>query len=129
VFAILELLRVVAAFLIVPILLHFAATLAGLPTAATGTVLWICFSLAAGGALTGVALYLLGGVRPSAPAVHRWMDGPQPAWTSPPLLAAARHGPARPGRTRPSRTAGRRGARPRQRRPARRPPAPPPGLR
>jgi nucleotide-binding universal stress UspA family protein len=122
VFAILELLRAVAAFLIVPVLLHFAATLAGLPTAATGTVLWICFALAAGGALTGVALYLLGGVRPSAPAVQQWMDGPQPAWTSPPLLAAVRHGSAervpagRPAAALPGRASGGRLAgRPRRR--------------
>jgi hypothetical protein len=41
VFAVLELLRAVAAFLVAPVLLHFAVTLAGLPTAAMGTALWI----------------------------------------------------------------------------------------
>jgi Major Facilitator Superfamily len=93
VFAILELLRAVAAFLVAPVLLHFAATLADRPTAAMGTALWICFALSVGGALAGVALYLLGGARPSAPSVPRWMDGEKPAWTSPPLMAAIRHGP------------------------------------
>jgi nucleotide-binding universal stress UspA family protein/MFS family permease len=90
VFSILELMRAVAAFLIAPILLHFAVTPAGRPTLVTGTALWICFALSAGGALAGVALYLLGGARPSAPAVQQWMDGPDPAWQSPPLLAAIR---------------------------------------
>jgi nucleotide-binding universal stress UspA family protein len=95
VFAILELLRAVAAFMIVPILLHFGATLTGLPTPAMGTVLWICFGIAAGGAVVGIALYLLGRVRPSAPALESWMGGQEPAWDSPPLLAALR-GKARP---------------------------------
>jgi len=95
VFAVLELLRAVAAFLVAPVLLHFAVTLAGLPTAAMGTALWICFALSAGGALAGVALYLLGGVRPSAPKVQPWRDHVGSAWPSPPLLAAVRPGPAR----------------------------------
>ena len=94
VFAILELLRAVAAFMIVPILLHFAITLTGFPAAAYGITLWICFGLALGGALAGVGLYLLGRVRPSAPALGRWMSGDEPAWESPPLLAAIRHAPS-----------------------------------
>jgi nucleotide-binding universal stress UspA family protein/MFS family permease len=91
VFAILELLRAVAAFLIVPILLHFAVAITGLPTAAMSTALWICFALGAGGAIVGVGLYLLGGVRPPAPQLGEWMGGVAPAWESPPLLAAVRH--------------------------------------
>ncbi len=93
VFAILELLRAVAAFMIVPILLHFATTLTGLATPAMNTALWICFGLAVGAALVGIALYLLGGVRPlpPAPALDRWMGGQEPAWDSPPLLAVLRH--------------------------------------
>jgi nucleotide-binding universal stress UspA family protein len=90
VFAILELLRAVAAFLIAPVLLHFAVTVTGLPSAAWDTALWICFGLAAGGAVVGVALYLLGGVRPQAPALLPWMEGQEPAWDSPRLLAAVR---------------------------------------
>jgi nucleotide-binding universal stress UspA family protein/MFS family permease len=96
VFAILELLRAVAAFLIVPILLHFAVTLSGLPTAAMSTALWICFGLSVGGAVVGILLYLLGGVRPPAPALLQWMEGPEPAWESPPLFAAVRPGAALP---------------------------------
>ncbi|HTA07531.1 MAG TPA: MFS transporter [Streptosporangiaceae bacterium] len=96
VFAILELLRAVAAFMIVPILLHFGTTLTGLPTPAWNTVLWICFGLSAGGAVAFTCLYALGRVRPSAPALERWMGGQEPAWYSPPLLAAIRHVPGEP---------------------------------
>ncbi|MGH3298810.1 MAG: MFS transporter [Trebonia sp.] len=92
VFAILELLRAIAAFLIAPILLHFAVTATGLPSAAMNTALWICFGLSAGGAVVGVLLYVLGRVRPAAPAIERWMGGLEPAWESPPLLAALRPG-------------------------------------
>jgi nucleotide-binding universal stress UspA family protein/MFS family permease len=96
VFAILELLRAVAAFMIVPILLHFATTVAGSATPAMNTALWICFGVSAGGAVVGVLLYVLGRVRPPAPALERWMGGAEPAWESPPLLAALR------GKTRPA---------------------------
>jgi len=92
VFAILELLRAVAAFLVTPILLHFAVTLTGLPSAAFNTALWICFGLAVGGAVVGVLLYVLGRVRTPAPVLERWMGGMEPAWESPPLLAALRPG-------------------------------------
>ena len=90
VFAILELLRAMAAFMIAPILLHFATTLSGLPTPAMGTALWVCFGLSAGGALAGVLLYLLGGARPVAPSLTRFLGGGEPGWDSPPLLAAIR---------------------------------------
>jgi nucleotide-binding universal stress UspA family protein/MFS family permease len=96
VFAILELLRAVAAFLIAPILLHFAVTLTGLPSPAMSTALWICFGLSVGGAVVGILLYQLGQVRPRAPALERWMGGVEPAWESPPLLAALRPGAALP---------------------------------
>jgi len=100
VIAILELLRALAAFLVAPILLHFAVTLTGRPAPALSTALWICFGLSAGGAVAGVLLYLLGGVRPAAPALMTWMDGHEPAWESPPLLAALRPGAALPTRAR-----------------------------
>jgi MFS family permease len=95
VFAILELLRAVAAFMIVPILLHFATTPAGFPARAMSTALWICFGLTAGGALLGASLYALGRARPPAPSLERFLGGQEPGWESPPLLAAIRR------RTRP----------------------------
>ena len=90
VFAILELLRAVAAFMILPILLHFATTSRGLATPELSIALWICFGLAVGGAVVFALLYVLGGVRPTAPALQRWMGGQEPAWESPPLLAVLR---------------------------------------
>jgi len=96
VFAILELLRAVAAFLLVPIFLHFAVGLAGLPTPALDTVLWACFGISVGGAVIAVLLYVLGGARPSAPALATWMGGTETAWKSPPLLALLRPGATLP---------------------------------
>jgi MFS family permease len=90
VFAIVELFRAVAAFMIAPIFIHFAATVGGSPQAGTGIALWIGFGLAVGGAGLAVLLYLLGGARPQAPALDEFLAGSAPAWYSPPLLAAVR---------------------------------------
>jgi MFS family permease len=94
VFAIIELLRAVAAFMIAPIFVHFAATVGGSLTAGTGMALWIGFGLAVGGGALGVLLYVLGGARPQTPDVDGFLDGEKPAWYSPPLLAALRKAPA-----------------------------------
>src|ERR1700691_2302154 len=80
VFAILELMRAFAAFMIVPILTHFALSLAGLPTAAMRTTLWVCFGLAVGGTLVRVLLYVLGGAAPPAPSLRRFLDDNEPGW-------------------------------------------------
>jgi MFS family permease len=90
VFAIIELLRAVAAFMVAPILAHVATTVGGSPVAGTRTALWICFGIASAGTLFAVSLYALGGVRPPAPAVEVWMSGQAPAWYSPPLLERIR---------------------------------------
>jgi MFS family permease len=85
VFSIIELMRAVAAFMIGPILLHFAIGAGGLTNSVTSTVLWICFGLTVGGALFAIWLYLVGNVKPPAPAVEHWFGGGGPAWESPPL--------------------------------------------
>jgi MFS family permease len=90
VFAILELMRAFAAFMIVPILLHFAISLAGVPTPAMKTTLWVCFGLAVGGTLVAVLLYVLGGTKPPAPSLELFLGGEEPGWDSPPLLARVR---------------------------------------
>ena len=95
VFAIVELLRAVAAFMIAPIFAHFAATVGGGLEAGTEIALWIGFGLALGGAALGVAIYALGGARPQTPDIDRFLDGDEPAWYSPPLLARVRGGPDR----------------------------------
>ncbi|BCB76743.1 hypothetical protein GCM10022251_49910 [Phytohabitans flavus] len=89
VFAIIELLRAAAAFLVAPILLYVAATVGSTPAAGVRTALWVCLGVAAGGTLLAFALYVLGGVRPPSPSLQRWFGG-EPAWDSPPLLAAVR---------------------------------------
>ena len=98
-FAIVELLRAVAAFMIAPVMLHFALTVGGNLSAGTTTALWICFGLSAGGALLGIGLYALGRVRPPTPAFDSWLAGKEPAWESPPLLAAIREATPEAGAT------------------------------
>jgi MFS family permease len=90
VFAIVELMRAVAAFMIAPIFAHFAATVGGSSVAGTGIALWIGLGLAIAGGAVAVLLYALGGARPQTPDLARFMDGDGPAWYSPPLLAAVR---------------------------------------
>lgn len=90
VFAIVELMRACAAFMIAPIFAHFASTVGGSLDAGTGIALWIGVGLALGGAVIGVAVYALGGARPQTPDVDRFLAGEAPAWHSPPLLAKVR---------------------------------------
>jgi MFS family permease len=90
VFAIVELMRAVAAFMIAPVFVHFAATVGGDPKSGAGIALWIGFGLAIGGAAIALLIYLLGGARPQIPQVERFLDGEGPAWYSPPLLAGVR---------------------------------------
>ena len=90
VFAIIELMRAVAAFMIAPILLHVAVTVGDSAAAGVRTALWIAFAFSTGGALLAIFLYALGGVRPPRPVMERWAGGEEPAWDSPPLLARLR---------------------------------------
>jgi MFS family permease len=90
VFAIVELLRAVAAFMVAPVLLHLALTVGGSVSSGTTTALWICFGISAGGALLGIGVYALARVRPPTPAFDSWLAGQGLAWDSPPLLAAIR---------------------------------------
>ncbi|MDO8212157.1 MFS transporter [Conexibacter sp. CPCC 206217] len=100
VFAIIELLRAVAAFMIAPIFAHLATTVGGDVVSGTTTALWIGLGLAVGGAVLGVGIYALGGARPQQPDLDRFLAGMEPAWYSPPLLAKIRRGvPAAPPAT------------------------------
>ncbi len=94
VFAIIELLRAVAAFMVAPVLAHFAVTVAADRSVGTGYALWIGFGLAVAGAVFGVAVYAAGGARPATPDLDNFLDGEEPAWFSPPLLARLRKMPA-----------------------------------
>ncbi len=90
VFAIVELMRAVAAFMIAPVFAHFAATVGTGRFGGTGTALWIGVGLAVVGGIIPVLLYALGGARPQAPDIPLFLTGEAPAWDSPPLLAAVR---------------------------------------
>ncbi|WP_422742048.1 MFS transporter [Mycobacterium sp. WMMD1722] len=92
VFAIIELLRAVAAFLVAPVFAYFAATVSEDIVEGTTIALWIGFGLSIVGALFGVAVYALSGARPQRPDLDRFIDGDAPAWYSPPLLARLRGG-------------------------------------
>jgi MFS family permease len=92
VFAIIELFRAVAAFMVAPILAHFAATVSTDLDSGTDAALWIGFGLAVGGAVFGIAVYALSGARPQTPDLDEFRDGEDPAWYSPPLLARIRSG-------------------------------------
>ena len=91
VFAIVELLRAVAAFMVAPIFIHFAATNSDGLEAGTGNVLWVGLALALGGAVIGVA-HLRPQRRTAAgcPTSSASSQGIIPAWDSPPLLARLR---------------------------------------
>jgi MFS family permease len=90
VFAIVELLRAVAAFMIAPIFVYFAANVGSNTDAGTQAALWVGFGLAVTGTVVGVALYALGGARPQTPDLERFLAGESPGWDSPPLLAKVR---------------------------------------
>ncbi|PZS07338.1 MAG: MFS transporter, partial [Solirubrobacterales bacterium] len=90
VFALVELLRACAAFMIAPIFAHMATTVGGNVNAGTGIALWIGLGLAVSGAVIAVTIYALSGARPQAPDLDEFLDGDSAAWHSPPLLAMLR---------------------------------------
>jgi MFS family permease len=87
VFAIVELFRAVAAFMVAPIFVRFASTASSNLDQGTGAALWIGLGLALAGAAIGLAIYVFSGARPQAPNFDLFLGGKTPAWYSPPLLA------------------------------------------
>ncbi len=90
VFAIVELFRAVAAFMIAPIFAYFAATIGDDLAEGVRTVLWVGLGLAVGGAVLAVVTYALGGARAQKPDIEGFIAGRKAAWYSPPLLARIR---------------------------------------
>jgi MFS family permease len=90
VFALIELMRGVTAFLFGPVVLYLAGILA--PQAALGIsyAVWICFGICAAGVVGAVLVFLAGGGRLRTPDLERWQEEGDPAWDSPALLAALR---------------------------------------
>lgn len=83
IFALVELLRGVAAFLVGPLLLHLAQTTGAAPATGLRTATWILFALATAGVLLVVTLFLLGRGRLQTPDIEPWLEGEEPALGSP----------------------------------------------
>jgi MFS family permease len=96
VFALIELLRGVAAFMVAPLVLHLAMTVSRNPAAGISTALWVCVGIAAAGCVVASSLLVLGRAGLQRPALERWESGDEPAWESPPIAARIR-GERRPG--------------------------------
>jgi MFS family permease len=92
VFAFVELLRGVAAFLVGPVLLQIAMTAAKPLPIGLRTSTWIAGGIAALGLVVAASIWLLGRARLNAPDVEPWLAGEQPAIPSTPLAHAARGG-------------------------------------
>jgi MFS family permease len=90
VFAMVELLRAVAAFLIAPVFVYFAANLGGSSVEGTRVVLWISLAIVVVGTVVAVLVYVAGGARLQTPQMTTFLDGDGPALESPPLLARFR---------------------------------------
>lgn len=88
-FALVELLRSEAAFLIGPILLHIAMS-GGQPAHGVHEAAGIIVVTTLGGAGVLGGLLLLGGARPHAPDLAGWLSGESSAYHSPPLAAVLR---------------------------------------
>ena len=91
VFAVVELLRGVAAFLVAPIILHLAkTTTTSDPAVGIRTGMWVCLGITATGALIAGYLFVLGRARLQAPKLETWLEGEGPAFDSPPLADGIR---------------------------------------
>jgi MFS family permease len=90
VFAIVELFRAVAAFMVAPIFFHFAESVSDDLAEGVTIALWIGLALSLGGAVLAVATYALSGARPQTPDIDGFIAGRTSAWYSPPLLARLR---------------------------------------
>jgi hypothetical protein len=88
VFALIELLRAVTAFLTAPILVFLAGTLGAGRMSGTKDAVWICVAIATVGLAGASALYLSGRPRLETPDLQRWQGLGEPAWESPPMLSA-----------------------------------------
>jgi MFS family permease len=90
VFALIELLRGVTAFLFGPLVLYLSGILAPQTAAGISDAVWICFGVCAAGVVAALLLFLAGGGRLRQPDLERWQEEGAPAWDSPQLAAALR---------------------------------------
>jgi MFS family permease len=90
IFALVELLRGVAAFLTAPIVLHIAVNSGGSFAHGIATGAWIGVALLVTGVAAVVAIIASGGARLQQPTIEPWLEGEGTAIHSPPLGAALR---------------------------------------
>ena len=90
VFAMVELLRGVTAFMTAPILLHVAMTTGGKPELGQQNATWAAFGIAAVGALLVGLVWAAGRARLQRPDLDTWLAAEGPAVHSPPVAAAVR---------------------------------------
>ncbi|HET6877468.1 MAG TPA: MFS transporter [Jatrophihabitans sp.] len=88
-FALVELLRSEAAYLVAPVVLQIALLQPHLGDGVTVGAL-ISIGVCVLGLACGLPVLLLSGVRPHAPDLSRWLDEHEPAYHSPPVAAAVR---------------------------------------
>jgi MFS family permease len=85
VFALIELLRGVAAFLAGPLLLHMSETVGATPAAGIESAVWVAFGIALVGAVAAISIWVAGRARLQRPDIEPWLAGDGPAIESPPL--------------------------------------------
>ncbi|MDR7301738.1 MFS transporter [Haloactinomyces albus] len=88
-FALVELLRAEAAFLLGPVLLHIAMLTEALAGGIRLATLILVILMAVSGVIL-LGVLLLGGARPHAPDLEGWLQGQSSAYHSPPLAATVR---------------------------------------
>lgn len=92
-FALVELLRSAAAYLIGPVMLHFALSQGATPRALVQgfhITFWATFGLLVIGIAVLVTLFLISKVRLRPPNLEGWLNGDEQALESPPVASAAR---------------------------------------
>jgi MFS family permease len=93
IFALIELVRSVADFIMAPVLVRIAKISSsghGLAASGIHEAMWVALLIAVCGTVLAGALYLLGGARLRQPDIQGWVEGNRPAVHSPKLLAAIR---------------------------------------
>jgi MFS family permease len=90
VFAMVELLRGVAAFLVGPLLLHLAQTAGGSPAGGLRTATWVMVGLVLAGAALVAAVFVAGRGGLQRPDIDTWLEQDGPALRSPALAEAVR---------------------------------------
>lgn len=93
VFALIELLRGVTAFLVAPVLIYLVGVFSDVRATGLHLAIWVCLGLAAAGFLVAGGIYFSGKTGLEVPDIDSWQEQGEPAWSSPPLFALVR----RPG--------------------------------